>query len=77
MPNHITRGLPNDNREANGYSTEAVYRWPREVDQEHTEAIIRMTFTEKQSTETLPDAESTDAESAYAKRLSESRSALL
>jgi len=46
---------------SNGYSTEAVYRWRREVDQEHTEAIIRMTFTEKQSTETLPDAEWKDA----------------
>ena len=33
----------------------------REVDQERTEAIIRMTSTEKRSTETLPDAESRDA----------------
>jgi len=27
-------------------------RWPREVDRERTEAIIRMTFTEKRATET-------------------------
>jgi hypothetical protein len=47
MPNHLTRGLPNDYREANGYSTEA---------------IIRMTFREKRATETLPNAESRDAE---------------
>jgi len=26
MPIHLTRGLPNDYREANGYSTEAAYR---------------------------------------------------
>jgi len=78
MPNHLTRGLPNDYRETNGYSTETAYQdGQREVDQERTEAIIQMTFTEKQSTETLPDAELTDAESAYAKRLSESRCALL
>jgi len=63
MPNHISRGLPNDNREANGYSTEAAYRdGHREVDQERTEGIIRMTFREKQATETLPNAESRDAE---------------
>jgi len=56
------RGLPNDYRETNGYSTEAANRdGHREVDQERTETIIRMTSTEKRSTETLPDAESTDA----------------
>jgi hypothetical protein len=49
--------LPNDNREANRYSTEAVYRWPREVDQEHTEAIIRMAVREKRPAETLLNAE--------------------
>jgi len=46
----------------NLYSTEAAYRhghW--EVDQERTEAIIRMTFTKKWSTRTLPNAESRDA----------------
>ena len=52
---------PNDYWEANRYSTEAVYWWPREVDQECTEAIIRLASTEKRSTETLPDAESRDA----------------
>jgi len=57
MPNHLTRGLPNDYRETKGYSTEAAYRdGHRGVDQERTEAIIRMT-----SNETLPDAESSDA----------------
>jgi hypothetical protein len=58
MPNHISRGLPNDYREANRYCTKAVYRGPREVDQERTEAIIRMTDTEKRSSETVPDGES-------------------
>jgi len=53
--------LPHDYWEANGYSTEAVYRWPREVNQERTEAIIRMTSTGKRSTETLPDPKSRDA----------------
>ena len=63
MPNHNSRGLPNDYREANGYSTEAAYRdGPREVDRERTEAIIRMTFREKRATETLPNAESRVAE---------------
>ena len=52
--------LPNDYWEANGYTTEAVDRWPREVDQERTEAIIWMTTTEKRSTETSPDAKSRD-----------------
>jgi hypothetical protein len=48
MPNHHTRGLPNDYREANEYSTEAAYRdGHRDFNQERTEAIIRMTFTEK------------------------------
>jgi len=56
------RGLPNDYRERNGYSTEAAYRdGHREVDQERTEAIIGMTSTKKQSNETLPDAEPRDA----------------
>jgi len=63
MPNHLTRGLPNDYREANGYSTEAAYRdGHREVNRERTEAIIRMTFTEMRSTETLLNAESRDGE---------------
>jgi len=63
MPNHISRGLPNDYREANGYSTEAAYRdGHREVNQERTEPIIRMTFREKQATETIPNTESRDAE---------------
>jgi len=62
MPNHLTRGLQNDYRETNGYSTEAAYLdGHREVDQERTEVIIRMPSTEKRSTETLPDAESRDA----------------
>jgi len=43
------QGLPNDYREVNRYSTNAAYREGyKEVDQERTEAIIRMTFTEKQ-----------------------------
>jgi len=63
MPTHLTRGLPNDCREANGYSTEAAYRdGHREVNRERTEAIIRMTFTEKRSSETLLNAESRDGE---------------
>jgi len=37
-------------------------RWPREVDQECTEAVRKITLTEKHSTETLRNAESTDAE---------------
>jgi len=62
MPNHHIRGLQNDYRATNGYSTEAAYRdGHREVDQERTEAIIRMTSTGKRSPETLPDAESRDA----------------
>jgi len=62
MPNHISRDLPNDYREANGYSTDAAYRdGHREVDQERTEAIIRITFTEKRPTETLPNAKGRDA----------------
>jgi len=78
IPNQLTRGLPNDYRETHGYSTETAYQdGLREVDQEGTEAIIRMSFTEKQSTKTQPDAELTDAQSAYAMQLSESRSALL
>jgi hypothetical protein len=35
MLNHLTGGLPNDYREANGYSTEAAYQdGRREVEQE-------------------------------------------
>jgi len=56
MPNDITIGLPNDYPESNEYSTKAVYRnGHREVDKKCTEAIIRTTFTEKRSTETLPN----------------------
>ena len=63
MPILLTGGLPNDYREANGYSTEAAYRdGHREVKQERTKAIIQMTFTEKRSTETLLNAESRDGE---------------
>jgi hypothetical protein len=63
MPNHRTQGLPNDYREANEYSIEAAYRnGHREVDLEPTEPTIRMTSTEKRSTETLPKAELRDAE---------------
>jgi hypothetical protein len=63
MPILLTRGLPNDNREGNGYSTEAAYRdGHRDVDQELTKAIIRMTVTEKRSTETLLNAESRHGE---------------
>ena len=57
MPNHLTRGLPNDYREPNGYSTEAAYLDGTVVDQERTKAIIRMTFPE-----TLPNAKSRDGE---------------
>jgi len=46
----MTRGLPNAYRDGH-----------RRVDQGHTAAIIRMTFREKQLTETLPSAESRDA----------------
>jgi len=55
--------LPNDYRETNGYSTEAAYRdGHSEVDQERTEAIIRMTFTKKRSIETLLNTASRDGE---------------
>jgi len=37
-------------------------RWHRAVDQERTEAFIRMTFTKKRCTETLMNAESRDGE---------------
>ena len=58
MPILLTGGLPNDYREANGYSTETAYRdGHREVEQERTKAIIQMTFTE-----TLLNAESRDGE---------------
>jgi len=40
MPNHMTRGLPNAYRDGH-----------KRVDQERTETIIRMTFTEKRPTE--------------------------
>jgi hypothetical protein len=63
MPNDHTRGLPKDYREANEYSIQAAYRdGHREVNQERTDAIIRMTFTEKRSTKTLPNAELRDGE---------------
>jgi hypothetical protein len=63
MPTLHTRGLPKDYREGNRYSTEAAYRdGHREVNQERTEAVIRMTFTEKRSTETLLNAELRDGE---------------
>jgi hypothetical protein len=63
MPILLTGGLPNDYREANGYSTEAAYRdGHREVNKQRTEAIVRMAFTEKRSTETLANTESRDAE---------------
>jgi hypothetical protein len=43
-------------------STETAYRdGHSEADQERTEAIIRMTFSKKRATETLPNAESRDA----------------
>jgi hypothetical protein len=58
MPNHLTTYRPNDYPEANGYFTEAAYRdGHRELEQERTKALIRMTFTKKQSTETLLNAE--------------------
>jgi len=63
MPTLHTRDLPKDYREANRYSTEAAYRdGHREVNQERTKAMIRMTFTEKRSTETLLNAELRDGE---------------
>jgi hypothetical protein len=63
MPILLTGGLPEDYREANGYSTEAAYRdGHREVEQESTKDIIQITFTEKRSTETLLNAESRDGE---------------
>jgi len=66
MPNHMTRGLPNAYRDGH-----------RRFDQEHTEPIIRTTFTEMRPPRSyqIPDEEM--PESGYAKRLSESRSALL
>jgi len=62
IPKDFTCDLPND-YQANGYSTEAVnLDGHGEVNQERTETIIHMTFTEKRSTETLPDVESREAE---------------
>jgi len=50
--------LPNDHLQDNEYSTEAAYQdGQRDFSQERTEAIIRMTFTEKPPTETLPNQE--------------------
>jgi len=45
--------------------------------EKQTDILPRLPTEMSTVTETLPDAESRDAESAYAKRLSESRSALL
>jgi len=62
IPILVPGGLPNDYQEANGYSTEAAYRdGHREVDQEHTEVIIRMTFRKKRATDTLRNADSREA----------------
>jgi len=67
IPNHLTGGLPNDYREANGYSTEAAYRdGRREVDQEVYHKVDRQSLpSQPRFTETpaLP-------ESASARRLS-------
>jgi len=58
IPILLIGSLPNDYREANGYSTEAAYQdGHREVKQERTKAIIQMTFTE-----TLLNAEARDGE---------------
>ena len=63
MPILLAGDLQNDYREENRFSTEAVYRdGHRDVDQERTDAIIQMTFTEKRSTGTLLNAESRDGE---------------
>jgi hypothetical protein len=51
MPNHLTRGLPNDCRETNKYSTEAAYRDGHK---------------EKRLSETLPNADQEMPKSAYA-----------
>jgi hypothetical protein len=67
IPNHLTGGLPNDYREANGYSTEAAYRdGRREVDQEVYHEVDR------QSLPSRPRFTETPAllESASARRLS-------
>jgi hypothetical protein len=74
MPNLFTKGLQNDHRQDNGYSTETPYRdGHREVDQERTEAIIKMAFTKKRSTETLPHAKLRDAEICICNLGSDSR----
>jgi len=44
------------------FAEAAYWDCDREVNQERTEAIIRMTSTAKRFTETLPNAESRDAE---------------
>jgi len=63
MPILLTGRLPNEYPEVNGYSTAAAYRdGHREVEQERTKAIIKMTFTEKRSTETILNAKSRDGE---------------
>jgi len=58
MQSDSTKWLPRSQRI---FYRSCLPRCPREVNQEHTEAIIRMTFTEQRSTETLPNADPRDA----------------
>jgi len=63
MPNDHIQGLPNNYWEVNQYFTEAVYKdGHRDFNQDRTEAIIRMTFTEKRAAENLPNPKSKGAE---------------
>lgn len=63
MPTPRTRGLQNNYREANWSSSNVTYRdGHREVNQERTEAMIRMTLTGKLSTMSLLNAELRDGE---------------
>ena len=59
----LTGSLSNDYQQRKRYSTEVAYRHGyREVKQERAQAIIQMTFTKEQSTETILNAQSSEGE---------------
>jgi len=67
IPNHLTGGLPNDYREANGYSTKSAYRdGRREVDQEVYHEVDRQSLPSRARFTETP----AQLESASARRLS-------
>ena len=75
IPNHLTRGLPNDYQATNGYSTAAVYRdGCREVDQDTYQEVDQEVYHEvdQQSLPSRPKFTETLGllQSASARRLS-------